>query len=223
MKAHEDWKEFIGEELKKEYYLSLISFLKSEEKNGKVIYPSKEDWFNSLYISPKEIKVIIIGQDPYHGENQAHGYSFSVKNGIKQPPSLKNIFKEIENELSIKMSSKNGDLSPWVNQGVMLLNSVLTVEKSLPGSHRNRGWETFTDKIISIISENFSEKVFMLWGNYAIEKRKIINEKKHLVLTSPHPSPFSAYTGFLGNNHFVLANKYLQEKGNNPINWEIKD
>lgn len=223
MKAHVDWQEYLEEEITKNYYKNLKIFLKNEISQGKIIYPKQENWFNALSISPKDIKVIILGQDPYHGENQAHGFSFSVEKNIKLPPSLKNIYLEIEKEFGYKMSTKNGNLMPWINQGVLLLNSILTVEKNKPGSHKNQGWEIFTDKIISILSANFEHKVFLLWGNFAINKEKLIDHNKHLILKSPHPSPFSAYNGFFGNNHFLTTNQYLQKHLQKEINWIIQD
>jgi uracil-DNA glycosylase len=223
MKANNDWKKYLDDEIKKDYYQNLKIFLKNEIEKGKIIYPKKENWFNALSISPEKIRVIILGQDPYHGENQAHGFSFSVEKGIQLPPSLKNIYTEIEKEYSFTMSKKNGNLIPWVQQGVMLLNSILTVEKNKPGSHKNQGWEIFTDKIISILSENFEHKVFILWGNFAIKKEKLIDSNKHLILKSPHPSPFSAYNGFFGNNHFLLTNQYLKKYFQQEIDWIIKD
>jgi uracil-DNA glycosylase len=223
MKINKEWEDFVSHEEEKQYYKDLQKYLKNEELNRKIIFPKKENWFNALTISPKNISVIILGQDPYHGDNQAHGFSFSVKENTKLPPSLKNIFKEIEQEFNIEMSTHNGNLTPWVNQGVMLLNTVLTVEKSKPRSHKGKGWEVFTDEIILELSQKYCEKVFLLWGNDAIEKSHLIDNTKHLILTSPHPSPFSAHKGFLGNNHFKLANNYLIKTGKKAINWQIKD
>lgn len=222
MKIAQEWLDFLQKEINEKYYIDLQSFLLDEKNNKKVIYPNQEDWFNALSISPKDINVIILGQDPYHGHNQAHGFSFSVKDGVKVPPSLKNIYKEIEREFDITMNKYSGNLSSWVEQGVMLLNTVLTVEKAKPRSHKGKGWEIFTDKIISEISHNSSGKIFLLWGSDAIEKSKLIDENKHLILTSTHPSPFSAYKGFLGNNHFTLTNNYLVNQGKKSINWHIK-
>jgi uracil-DNA glycosylase len=221
MKAHPDWENFIRPELEKPYYIELKNFLKKEMQT-KTIYPKTENWFNALSLSPDEVKVIIIGQDPYHGDNQAHGFSFSVQKGVAIPPSLVNIYKEIAREFNIEMSKKNGDLTPWVNQGVMLLNSILTVERNRAASHRGQGWETFTDKIIQTISDNFENKVFMLWGNYAIGKQNLIDKNRHLILTSAHPSPL-ARGAFDGNGHFLKANEYLKEHNMNPIDWQIKD
>lgn len=221
MIAHDKWRTFLEDEITKDYYKSLVAFLKNELKTGKIIYPERDNWFNALSTNPEEIKVIILGQDPYHGPGQAHGFSFSVRKGVPLPPSLKNIYKEIESEFNIEMDKSNGELIPWVNQGVMLLNSVLTVEKSSPASHKNRGWEQFTDAVIKALSDNFEHKVFMLWGNYAIAKKELIDKNKHLILTSAHPSPYSANNGFFGNNHFKKANEYLVSHHLTPINWKI--
>jgi len=221
MKAHPEWEKFIRQELEKPYYIQLKNFLKNEMKT-KTVYPLPENWFNALSVSPEKIKVIIMGQDPYHGDNQAHGFSFSVQKGIAVPPSLINIYKEIAREFNIEMSKKNGDLTPWVEQGVMLLNSILTVERNVAASHRGQGWEIFTDKIIQTLSDNFEHKVFMLWGKYAIGKQDLIDKNRHLVLTAAHPSPL-ARGAFDGNNHFIKANEYLQKNNMEPINWQIKD
>lgn len=221
MQAHEDWKIFLKEEINKPYYKDLTQILKEEKRESKIIYPPQEEIFNALSLSPKDIKVIILGQDPYHGLNQAHGFSFSVKENIPLPPSLKNIYKEIENEFGYKMSSSNGNLIPWVKQGVFLLNSILTVRKGEPSSHKNIGWEIFTDKIISTISDNYSNKVFLLWGAFAKGKESLVKKNNHLVLSSAHPSPYSAHSGFFGNNHFVKTNQYLKEHNFTEIDWKI--
>jgi uracil-DNA glycosylase len=219
---HSDWKDFFEKEMEKDYFEKLLFNLYKEieiEKN--IVYPDKENWFNVLKISKDNLKIIIIGQDPYHGENQAHGFSFSVLPGIKTPPSLKNMYKEIKEEYQIEMNMNSGTLTPWVEQGVMLLNSILTVRAKTPASHKDYGWNYFTDNLISYISEKFNNKVFFLWGAFAKNKAGLINEKKHKVLESAHPSPFSAHNGFFGNNHFKLANKYLVENGISEINWKI--
>lgn len=218
MIPHQNWKAYLEEEFKKDYFKNLTIFLKEELKN-KTVYPPKEDWYNALSLAPENVKVVIIGQDPYHGPNQAHGLSFSVKKGVRLPPSLQNIYKEIEAEFGIKMST-SGDLSAWLNQGVLLLNSVLTVQASNAGSHQKQGWEIFTDEIIKILSNEYEHIVFMLWGAFAISKSNLINANKHLILTSPHPSPFSVHRGFFGNNHFKKANEYLEKNGKIPINWQ---
>ncbi len=220
---HSKWIDFLKEEVDKEYYKNIQSFLKKEEEKKKIIFPTKENIFKTFDISPDEIKVIIIGQDPYHGENQANGLAFSVEKGERIPPSLRNIFKEIETEFGFEMSKKNGDLTPWLLQGVLLLNTILTVEKANPGSHKDIGWNIFTDAIIEKISNNFDKKIFILWGAHAIKKEQIIDKNKHLILTSNHPSPFSAYRGFFGNNHFKKANEFLIKNNKKPINWQILD
>jgi len=209
--AHINWTKYLEEEIKKDYFKNILNKLDIEEKKGKIIYPEKKKWFNVLNMNPDDIKVVIIGQDPYHGENQAHGYSFSVQKGIKIPPSLKNIYKEIEREFNIEMSQTNGDLTSWIEQGVFLLNTILTVEKSNPSSHKNIGWDKFTDKLIEIISENYENVVFLLWGKFAESKKHLIKSEKHLILISAHPSPYSAHN-FFGNNHFLLTNNYLKSK-----------
>lgn len=220
--AHINWAKYLEEEIKKDYFKNILNKLDIEKNNGKIIYPEKEKWFNVLNMNPDDIKVVIIGQDPYHGENQAHGYSFSVQKGIKIPPSLKNIYKEIEREFNIEMSQTNGDLTSWIEQGVFLLNTILTVEKSNPSSHKNIGWDKFTDKLIEIISDNYENVVFLLWGKFAESKKHLIKSEKHLILISAHPSPYSAHN-FFGNNHFLLTNNYLKSKKIKEINWIIKD
>lgn len=209
------------EETKKTYFIELKKFLVAQKNAGKTIYPKPDNIYTAFEIPPEKVRVVILGQDPYHGENQAHGMSFSVLPGVKPPPSLKNIYKEIEKEFNFKMDDKNGYLMPWAEQGVMLINSVMTVEASNPASHKGMGWETFTDKVIYTLSDNFQHIVFMLWGAYAKSKSSFIDDKKHLILTSAHPSPFSAYNGFFGNNHFKKANEYLKENGLEEINWKI--
>lgn len=216
-----NWKPYLEEETKKPYFVELKKFLVEQKNDGKVIYPKPENIYTAFNTAPENVKVVILGQDPYHGENQAHGMSFSVLPGVKPPPSLKNIYKEIEQEFEFKMDEKNGYLLPWAEQGVMLINSVMTVEASNPASHKGMGWETFTDKVIHTLSENFEHIVFMLWGSYAKAKSSLIDQKKHLILTSAHPSPFSAYNGFFGNNHFKKANEYLKANGLQEIDWKI--
>lgn len=220
--AHINWKKYLQEEIKKDYYKNILSYLNEEINKGKIIYPPKDKWLNVLNMNPEDIKVVIIGQDPYHGPNQAHGYSFSVEKGIKPPPSLKNIYSEIEKEFNIVMPSNNGDLTPWVEQGVFLLNSILTVEKGNPASHKNVGWDKFTDNLIKIISENCENVVFMLWGKFAEGKKILIDSHKHLILSSAHPSPYSVHN-FFGNNHFIKANEYLKNNNKEPINWKLVD
>lgn len=213
------WLEQIGTEFDKPYMTTLKSFLKNEKTKGKIIYPKGDDIFNAMNTTPFEkVRVVILGQDPYHGEGQAHGLSFSVPDGIKPPPSLVNIYKEIAQEFGAPIP-KSGNLTHWAEQGVLLLNATLTVEHSLAGSHQNRGWETFTDAIIRAINDHHTHVVFMLWGSYAQKKGAFIDRTKHLVLEAPHPSPLSAHRGFLGCGHFKRANDYLEKKGHLPISW----
>ena len=215
-----DWKQLLGNEFKKEYFKNLENFLKLEYLNKK-IYPKKEQVFKALnHTSFKNAKVLILGQDPYHQKNQANGLSFSVNKGMPIPPSLKNIFKELENDLNIK-NYEHGDLTNWANNGVLMLNSVLTVEDSKPNSHKNIGWEKFTSKIIEILNKKETPFVFILWGKNAISKKSLINNKKHLILTSVHPSPLSAHNGFFGNKHFSKTNDFLVKNNMTPINWKI--
>lgn len=200
----------------KRFYLTIE---KKYKKN--VIYPIKEDIFNALKYTPYEkVKVVIVGQDPYHGINEAHGLSFSVKKGIKIPPSLRNIFKELENDLNIK-SPIHGDLTKWAEEGVLLLNSILTVEKDKPASHRNLGWEILTDYIIKLLNNKEQPIAFMLWGNYAKSKKKLITNPKHLILESTHPSPFSAYNGFFNSKPFSKANNFLKMNNIKEIDWQL--
>lgn len=220
MNITSDWKGYLADEFKKDYMQSLQQFLQSEEQN-KTVYPDESEYFTALNTTPfNQVKVVILGQDPYHGEGQAHGLSFSVKPNVKIPPSLMNIYKELNMDLGI-MPVDHGYLLSWAQQGVLLLNSVLTVEARKPGSHQNKGWEIFTDKIIALINEKHEGVVFMLWGAYAQKKGRHINLEKHCVLESVHPSPLSAYRGFLGCQHFSKANKYLIRIGKEPIKWAL--
>ena len=217
-----NFKEIIEEESKKAYFKKLQSFVDEEYKN-KTIFPERKNIFASLETTPYDkVKVVIIGQDPYHGEGEAHGLSFSVNPGIKIPPSLKNIYKELNYEYGCYIPN-NGYLKKWAEQVVLLLNAVLTVEKDKPASHQGKGWETFTDRIIKEIDKKDEPVVFLLWGNFAKSKKELLTNSKHLVLESPHPSPFSARHGFFGNNHFKLANEYLAKKGVKPIDWQIEN
>jgi len=210
----------IKEETEKEYFKNLMLFI-DEEYSTKTIFPAKENIFNSLLSTTYEdVKVVILGQDPYHGEGQAHGLSFSVKPNIKVPPSLKNMYKEMNSDIGTYIPN-NGYLVKWANQGVLLLNSVLTVEKDKPGSHRNKGWETFTDNVISKLNDRTKPIIFVLWGNYAKDKQQYITNKQHLVLTSTHPSPFSARNGFFGCKHFSKINEFLQKNGESEIDFQI--
>ncbi len=218
---HASWQAAIGHEFEKPYMQDLRAFLKQEKAAGKTIYPPSPLIFNAFNHTPfEQVRVVIIGQDPYHGPNQAHGLSFSVPEGIPLPPSLKNIFKEIESDLDIKMSG-SGDLSPWAAQGVLLLNAALTVEQANAGSHQKRGWEAFTDAAITALNAQREGLVFVLWGSYAQKKGGAINPSKHLVLKSVHPSPLSAHRGFFGNQQFSKINNYLTQQGQTPINWKL--
>jgi len=212
------WKSVLSEEFKKDYYKNLQSFVQQEYKNNK-IYPPRSLVFNAfLQCSYKDLKVVIIGQDPYHSEGQANGLCFSVNDGVRIPPSLRNIFKELKNDTG-KEIYKSGNLTSWASQGVLMLNAILTVRDGQAGSHSKKGWEIYTDAVIREINKQKDHIVFILWGNYAIQKGKIIDRNKHLVLTSVHPSPLSASRGFFGNNHFSRTNKYLIQFGVNPIIW----
>lgn len=214
-----DWDEILKEEFQKDYYLKLREFLKSEYSSRR-IYPPMFDIFNALrYTSFADTRVVILGQDPYHGAGQAHGLCFSVKRGTPPPPSLKNIFKELYDELGIP-EPECGELVGWAKQGVLLLNTTLTVREASPQSHKGRGWETLTDEIISIINSKNAPVVYMLWGGNARAKKALITNKNHLILECAHPSPLSAYAGFFGCGHFKRANEFLCSKGEQTIQWE---
>ncbi|MBR7116233.1 MAG: uracil-DNA glycosylase [Clostridia bacterium] len=213
-----DWDGILEDEFKKEYYLELREFLKVEYFSRK-IYPPMEDIFNALRYTPYDnARVVILGQDPYHGAGQAHGLCFSVKAGVMKPPSLKNIFKELNAEYGME-EPPTGELTGWARQGVLLLNTTLTVREGAPMSHKGRGWEILTDKIISIMNEKEEPVVFMLWGSHARSKKQLITNARHLVLECAHPSPLSAYNGFFGCNHFKLANEFLKSAGLSEIDW----
>jgi len=215
------WKEVLAGEKSKPYFAELMKFVEQERANGKTIYPKNSEVFNALHRTSFEfLKVVILGQDPYHGAGQAHGLSFSVRKGVPAPPSLKNIFKELGTDLEIP-TPEHGCLENWADQGVLLLNSVLTVEAGNAGSHANKGWEQFTDQVISQINAHKAGVVFLLWGSYAIKKGAFVDKKKHLVLTAPHPSPLSAHRGFLGCRHFSKANQYLKKAGKTSIDWAL--
>lgn len=221
VKLNESWKNHLAGEFEKPYMVELKKFLKNEKEKKKDIYPPGPLIFNALNTTDfNNVKVVILGQDPYHGPNQAMGLSFSVPRGVRPPPSLLNIFKEIEADLKITRPT-HGDLSSWAKQGVLLLNATLTVEAAKAGSHQKKGWESFTDKIISSLNNEKENLVFMLWGSYAQKKGEIIDRIKHCVLESVHPSPLSAHRGFLGCKHFSKANKYLESKGLKPIDWSL--
>ena len=219
VKIEQTWKDALAGEFEKPYFASLVRFLREEKAAGKKIYPPGSQIFRAFDLTPlPQVRVVILGQDPYHGPGQAHGLCFSVNEGVPNPPSLQNIFKEIQSDLG-KPLPANGDLTRWANQGVLLLNATLTVQAHQAGSHQRRGWETFTDAAIRILAEEREHIVFILWGAYAQKKGAFIDRNKHLVLTSAHPSPLSAYNGFFGNRHFSRANEYLSAHGVAPIEW----
>jgi uracil-DNA glycosylase len=221
IKLEPSWLRVLGNEFDEPYMVQLKSFLKAEKQAGKVIYPSGDNWFNALNSTPFDtVKVVVLGQDPYHGPGQAHGLCFSVLPGVPAPPSLQNIFKELEVDLGIP-ASRHGYLQHWADQGVLLLNAVLTVQQASANSHQGRGWETFTDRCIEHLNREREGLVFLLWGSYAQKKGQLIDRKKHLVLESPHPSPLSAHRGFLGCRHFSKANDYLRQRGIEPIDWSL--
>lgn len=218
VKIEESWKKALAAEFNKPYFEQLTAFVKSEYATT-TVYPEGKNIFNAFNLCPlPNVKVVIIGQDPYHEPRQAHGLCFSVQDGVEFPPSLQNIFKEIESDLGTPVP-QSGNLERWARQGVFLLNSILTVRAHQAASHANKGWETFTDEVIKQISDKTENVVFMLWGNYAKVKGKVIDTKKHLILNTVHPSPLSVYRGFFGCKHFSRANQYLTEHGKTPINW----
>ncbi len=216
------WKEILHGEFEKDYMKNLRAFLQTAKIEGRILYPANRDIFNAFEHTPfNKVKVVILGQDPYHGPNQAHGLSFSVKKGVQFPPSLQNIFKELMTEFKDFRYPSHGDLTAWADQGVLLLNATLTVEAQKAGSHQKQGWEIFTDKVIQTLSDNRSGIIFLLWGKYAQAKADLIDKNKHHVLTSAHPSPFSAHSGFFGNDHFKKVNEILQREGKKGIDWQI--
>ena len=215
------WDNKLSEEYKKEYFIELMNFVKDEYEK-KTIYPKKNEVFNAFrYTDFDNVKVVILGQDPYHGPNQAEGLSFSVSNEVLKPPSLQNIFKELESDLGIHFPKSNS-LKPWAKQCVLLLNAVLTVEEHKPTSHKGRGWETFTDDVIKILNEKEEPLVFILWGAYARSKKELITNPKHLIIESAHPSPFSARNGFFGSKPFSRTNAFLKSNGLKEIDWTIE-
>ncbi len=215
-----DWDQVLKEEYEKEYFKELITFIDNEYKI-KTIYPKKSEIFNAfVHTSYKDTKVVILGQDPYHGPNQAEGLSFSVKNCVRKPPSLQNIFKEMETDLGLPFPEHNS-LIPWANEGVLLLNTVLTVQESHPASHKDQGWEIFTDAVIQKLNEKETPIVFILWGNFAKSKSKFITNNIHYVIESAHPSPFSAHNGFFGSKPFSKTNEFLKSKGLKEIDWRV--
>jgi len=212
------WKEILEVELESEYFSKLLTQVDEARQKGEV-YPPKECVFNAFNLCPfNEVRVVILGQDPYHGVGQAHGLSFSVQSGVRTPPSLQNIYKEIKSDLGIAVPD-SGNLEHWATQGVLLLNSTLTVNAGEPNSHQQFGWSEFTDVVIKKISNQKAQVVFMLWGKFAESKTELIDSSKHLILTTTHPSPFSAHRGFLGCKHFSQTNEYLEKQGIKPINW----
>ena len=214
-----EWHEVLAEVFEDKQFEKLAEFVRSQYISEK-IFPRPENIFKAFWLTPfSKVKVVILGQDPYHGDGQAHGLCFSVPDGVPLPPSLQNIYKEIESDLGIKKDFKNGNLESWAKQGVFLLNAILTVVAHNPASHRNKGWEIFTDAVIKTISDKRESVVFILWGNYARSKKTLIDVKKHLILEAPHPSPLSAYAGFFGCKHFSKANKYLTDHGQKDIDW----
>ncbi len=223
VKLHPSWYSRLGDEFEKPYMEELRDFLLAEKKAGKEIYPSGKNIFSALNHTPfDKVKVVIFGQDPYHGPDQAHGLCFSVLPGVPVPPSLLNIYKEMAADLAIS-PVRHGYLLPWAEQGVLLLNSVLTVERNRAASHRNRGWETFTDKIARIIDSEHDGAAFILWGAYAQKKGAFINREKHLVLSSPHPSPLSASRGFFGSRPFSQVNTWLEKRGITKVDWQLPE
>ena len=223
IKLHPSWLEPLRGEFDESYMDELKRFLVAEKQRGKRIFPRGPDWFRALDLTPlEEVRVVILGQDPYHGAGQAHGLCFSVPSGVQPPPSLVNIFKELHSDLGIK-PAPHGFLEHWAKQGVLLLNSVLTVEMGRAASHRERGWERFTDRIIAEVNAKADPVVFMLWGSYAQKKAAFVDTSRHLVLKAPHPSPLSAHSGFLGCRHFSKANAFLESRGLTPIDWALPE
>ncbi|MGL6022684.1 MAG: uracil-DNA glycosylase [Chitinophagaceae bacterium] len=215
------WKIVLAKEFEKPYFKKIVAFLKQEKQAGEIIYPKGSNIFHAFEKSPfSNVKVVILGQDPYHGIGQAHGLSFSVPQGIESPPSLINIFKELKDDLQIPIPT-HGNLETWALQGILLLNATLTVKAHQASSHTHIGWQIFTDKVIQTLSEEKKHLVFILWGNYAKQKTALIDPTKHLILTAAHPSPLSAYNGFFGCKHFSTTNKYLSQHNISPIAWDI--
>lgn len=215
------WQAVLADQFEQPYMQNLKAFLREQKDLKKVIYPHSDNWFHALEVTPlEEVKVVILGQDPYHQPGQAHGLCFSVRPGVKVPPSLVNIYKELSSDLGINPVG-HGFLESWAKQGVLLLNSVLTVEQANAGAHQGKGWETFTDEVINQVNEHCKNVVFLLWGSYAQKKGARIDQSKHLVLKAPHPSPLSAHRGFLGCRHFSQANTYLNDNGREAIQWQL--
>lgn len=222
VQIHPSWKNILKDEFSKDYFAELVYFLKTEKQLGRLIYPPGTLIFNAFNQTPfNKVKIVILGQDPYHGAGQAHGLSFSVPNGINPPPSLINIFKEMEKDLGLKMPVGYGNLTSWANKGVLLLNAALTVRAGEPFSHAKMGWAIFTDAVIQKISDLKEHIVFILWGKFAQEKQILIDETKHFILKAAHPSPFSADKGFFGCRHFSKANELLAKNGIEPVDWTL--
>lgn len=223
IRLEESWKRVLGPEFSSPYMQQLREFLLAEKADGKRIFPKGGEYFRALDLTPLEdVRVVILGQDPYHGAGQAHGLCFSVQPGVRPPPSLVNIYKELEADLGIP-PARHGFLESWARQGVLLLNSVLTVEEARAASHQGRGWERFTDAVIRIINDECENVVFILWGSYAQKKAAFVDQKRHLVLKSPHPSPLSAHNGFFGSRPFSKANEFLVSRGLEPIDWRLPE
>jgi uracil-DNA glycosylase len=219
VRIEESWKEVLKDEFEKPYFKELTEFVKQEYET-ETVFPHPKSIFNAFELTPfNDVRVVILGQDPYHGQGQAHGLSFSVVEGVRNPPSLQNIYKELESDVGIPIAAKNGDLTRWAKQGVLLLNATLTVRANTPGSHQGKGWEQFTDAAIKALSDKREHLVFILWGNYAKAKGAHIDRTKHLVIESPHPSPFSAHSGFFGSKPFSKTNEYLESQGESVISW----
>ena len=223
IKLHPSWLALLDGEFQQPYMQELRAFLMAEKQKRKVIYPASDDWFRAYDETPfEQVKVVILGQDPYHGPNQAHGLCFSVPPGVRIPPSLKNIYKELDSDLGIT-PARHGCLEYWATQGVLLLNATLTVESGCAGSHQNKGWETFTNKTVALLNERRKGLVFILWGSYAQKKGAFIDTSKHCVIKSPHPSPLSAHRGFFGSRPFSRVNECLAETGVDPIDWHLPE
>ena len=217
------WQQWLDAEFEAPYMQALRDFLAAEKAARKVIYPHSSEWFRAFELTPLDrVTVVILGQDPYHGPGQAHGLCFSVRPGVRIPPSLANIYKELADDVGFRPVA-HGNLEHWARQGVLLLNASLTVEQGNAGSHRGRGWETFTDRAIEVVNAHAPPTVFLLWGSHARNKRALIDASRHLVLESPHPSPLSAHRGFFGNHHFSRANAFLVEHGRAPIDWQLPE
>jgi len=223
VKLEQSWKRVLAPEFELDYLRALSEFLRTQKAAGQTIYPASDEIFNALNSTPFDsVKLVILGQDPYHGPGQAHGLCFSVRSGVALPPSLKNIYKELANDLNIA-PARTGNLQCWAAQGALLLNSVLTVQSGNAASHQGKGWERFTDRIIALLNERRENLVFLLWGNYAQRKGAIIDRARHLVLESVHPSPLSANRGFYGNHHFSQSNNYLETHNQTPIDWRVSE